>query len=263
MTMFTTLSFVMNLVAIYSQSVRLTVNTTNISNGDWVQLSWSEVAQSDRQDCWIGVFSPSTANVSAIPQPLNGRKAAWKMTKEEHNEEVFDKLGSTYTEPWTHDAPIKYIMCSEADKDFLSTGNGTKSFTLLNMRQDVIFWLFFNGLSAPEPIAKSATIEFDNEYIPMHVHIARTESATEMRVSWVSKTADNNPRVRYNINDNSTTQYKYESPAESTTFSEDDFCGGPANDQGYFEPGYFHTTIIKGLTPGKMFKLHTLYVYAH
>ena len=92
---------------IYSQSIELKVNTTNISDGDWVQLIWSGVDQNDRQNCWIGVYSPSNANVSAIPPPLNGRKASWKMTKEEINDETFNKLGSTYTEPWTKAAPIK------------------------------------------------------------------------------------------------------------------------------------------------------------
>ena len=38
--------------------------------------------------------------------------------------------------------------------------------------------------------------------------------------------------------------------AESQTYSAVDLCGGPANDQGWYEPGFLHAAIIKDLIPG-------------
>ena len=46
-------------------------------------------------------YSPSTANVTAMPPPSNdSNNPVWNM----------------YTTPWTADPPNKYIMCSHADK---------------------------------------------------------------------------------------------------------------------------------------------------
>jgi hypothetical protein len=61
-----------------------------------------------------------------------------------------------------------------------------------------------------------------------------------MRVTWNSKFADDFPQVKYIIDSQA-----YVISATSYTYTTDDLCGYPAKSQGWRDPGYFHTAIIK------------------
>jgi len=61
-----------------------------------------------------------------------------------------------------------------------------------------------------------------------------------MRLTWNSKYAGNTPQVKYTVNGQA-----YTIPATSYTYTADDLCGYPAKSQGWRDPGYFHTAIIK------------------
>ena len=78
-----------------------------------------------------GLFSPPDVNVSRIPA-----------------------LPYPASPPWVATATIKYINCSKADPASLSTGKGHYDFSLIDMREDAVFWMFTGGIAAPTPLAR-------------------------------------------------------------------------------------------------------------
>lgn len=177
----------------------------------------------ERKDCWLGVFSPSHVSVKAI-----------------------DPLPYPATAPWVETAALKFIDCSAAS-DFMTTGNGYYDFSLLDMREDVAIWLFYKGTDKPEAQARTPSIRFNNPESPRNAVIALTGDPTEMRVTWNSKFAIGAQTINYTVNGGSAQSIV----AKSYTYTADDLCGYPGKTQGWREPGYFHTAIIKGLEPGK------------
>lgn len=205
-----------------SSQVQLSLNATTISDGDWVQLSWSGVPEAERASCWIGVFSPDNVDVSTIPA-----------------------IPYPATAPWTATAALKYQVCS-ADPSFASTGAGSYNFRLLDMRETVAFWLFYNGTTNPVAVSKSDVISFTHPEAPRHGVLALTADPTEMRLTWNSKFPTPG-FVNYTVNGAATA---VSIPAKAYTYTTDDLCGEPGRTQGWREPGFFHTAVIKGLTPG-------------
>lgn len=58
------------------------------------------------------------------------------------------------TAPWVSTATIKYISCAKADPGSLINGGGSYSFSLIDMREDAVFWLFSGGIDTPQPVVK-------------------------------------------------------------------------------------------------------------
>ncbi|EGD81796.1 hypothetical protein PTSG_13240 [Salpingoeca rosetta] len=150
------------------------------------------------------------------------------------------------TAPWTATATVKYQYC-KVSPDFYSTGSGSYRFNLINMRDDVVFWLLFGGIDKPRAIAKTSSISFNDTEVPKQIVTALTGDPTEMRVTWNSASGTG-AKLRYGINGQSKV---HTIDANTTTYTRDDLCGAPATTQGWRDPGYFHTAIIKGLKPGK------------
>ena len=65
-----------------------------------------------------------------------------------------------------------------------------------DVRQPVIFVLFYNGLTQPIEATRTPRVAISEPNRPMHLRLARTANISEMRISWTSRTNDN-PRVRY------------------------------------------------------------------
>eukprot|EP00055_Hartaetosiga_balthica_P011519 m.52627 g.52627 ORF g.52627 m.52627 type:complete len:579 (+) comp7627_c1_seq1:64-1800(+) len=208
-----------------ANGISLKVNTTSIENGGWVELSWSGVPVSgkDVDDCFIAVISPPNVDISAIAP-----------------------LDYPATAPWTKTAVIKYQYC-HADPSFNATGSGSYNFSLLNMREDVAFVLFSGGIVTPKAEAKSPSISFTDNGIPRGIVLALTGNHDEMRVSW---TADNNVggALYYGIVGD---VEKHTITADANTYTTDDLCGDPARTQGWRDPGYLYSVVIKGLKPGQ------------
>jgi hypothetical protein len=78
-----------------------------------------------------GLFSPPDVNVSQIPA-----------------------LPYPATAPWVATATIKYIPCAKADPGSLTHGVGSYNFSLIDMREDAVFWLFSGGIDTPRPLVK-------------------------------------------------------------------------------------------------------------
>jgi len=207
----------------------LYLNTTSIDGPAWVQLKFGNVPEKHRKTCFIGVFSPpvTAEEVKAIPA-----------------------MDYPATPPWTATAALKFITCEKADSKFEATGNGAKNFYIQNMREDVMFWLFYGGTHAPKPIAKSPVITMKNPEVPTQGHIARTHSITEMRVQWNSRSTTPSS-VRWGTSPSSLTKSV---SSTQTTYKRGDLCGLPGNGQGWRDPGIFHTATLTGLpNTGKIY----------
>lgn len=81
--------------------VRATAPHVQISNLDWVRVSFDGLAADEAKDAWIGLFSPANASVKAIaalPYPA--------------------------TSPWTEQAPVKFITLAMMNNGANTTGKG-------------------------------------------------------------------------------------------------------------------------------------------
>lgn len=202
----------------------LKLNTTSIASGDWVRLDWSGVAKADRDGCWIGVFSPPDVNVSAIPA-----------------------LPYPASAPWTATATVKYITCAKADPGSATSGAGHYNFSLIDMREDVAFWLFTGGIDKPKPLVKSESVSFTDKDAPRDGHLALTGDPTSMLVVWGSGHSDPTATLMWGVEGSNAVNNV---TAETYTYTADDLCGDPARTQGWREPGFFHKALIKGLASG-------------
>lgn len=201
----------------------IAVNASKIASEDWVNVTFSGVSADQRSGCWIGVFSPPDVDVSKI-----------------------SPMKYPATAPWTKTAVVKYQYCNVSE-GFMGSGSGSYLFNLVNLRQDVVFWLFTGGIDAPEPLAKSTSVSFTDTAVPKQMVTALTGNPEEMRVTWNSNSATG-AVLRYGLDGDAKV---HTITPNTTTYTKDDLCGAPATTQGWHEPGYFHTAIIKGLTPGK------------
>ncbi|KAH7528219.1 hypothetical protein FEM48_Zijuj05G0049300 [Ziziphus jujuba var. spinosa] len=123
----------------------------------------------------------------------------------------------------------------------------TLKFELINQRSDFSFALFSGGLSNPKLVAVSNLVAFANPNAPVYPRLAHGKSWDEMTVTWTSgyNIDDAVPFVEWGLKGESRTR----SPAGTLTFGRSSMCGGPARTVGWRDPGFIHTSFLKGLWP--------------
>jgi hypothetical protein len=205
----------------------ISVNTTTTTHFGWVRVSYSGLAPNDAT-AWIGVYSPANNVTVVASAPITNVTVA--------------------TPPWTTPAPIKFVTLAGTPGFNAPAGSGYYDFSLVNSYETVSFWLFTGGYVTPTPLTSSAQVSFSDATVPLRGHIARTADPTEMRVTWNSPTADDNPSVKWGTTPGG--PYTNVAAASSTTYTADDLCGEPANSVGWFPPHFWHTAVMTGLTPG-------------
>ena len=185
-----------------------------IENGEAVRLEWRNIPGPSRRknSDWIGLFCPSSS-------PSN-----------------------RYIDYW----PVSDLMT-----DYPSS-HGEANLVLYNVRTDCEFRYFTND-SYVEMVAVSNKVTFvDGAEAPLHVHLALTGDASEMRVQWTTG-VQYTPTVEYGecggkLDKISTGTWR--------TYKASDMCGPPANLSAHFiSPGYLHDVVLTGLKP------HTRYCY--
>ena len=166
---------------------------------------------------WVGQFSPAVANVSDVRMGPNPCPDVWD--------------GKT---PFTEPAPVKWIE-----------GNPVKSgwhdFVVTNGRESVNWVLFKGQLTNATAVAVSRAAIFATATAPMHVRLARTHSTNEMRVSWTSK-SNQNQSVRWGRSPGVLSSH---TRAVASTYTAADLCGPPANQSGWHAPGFFHEAVLQ------------------
>jgi hypothetical protein len=195
------------------------------SSGDSVTISWDGIESPSHYN-WIGVYNPP-----------------------ESSDEYF----------------IGYIMLNESSAEWAS-GKGSFTLQLVNIRAPYEFRLFegttthasnkikdFEGNVLPsieKRWAVSTKVEFANYNEPMHVHLALTSNADEMRVMFVTK--DEIPSfVKYG--QDKTQLHLTTDQATSLTYYVTDMCDHPANSYYWRDPGFIHNAVLKGLDSGKRY----------
>jgi hypothetical protein len=177
-------------------------------SGDWIVVKYS--APNPSNDDWIGVFSPSTVDISTS-------------------------------------SPVKYQLANFS-QDYIQNGWGFQKFSIVNMHSDVVLVLFRNGTQHPVFAAKSEVITFENPEEPLQGHIALTQNQREIRVMWNTGYNVGQQYVKYGTSSNSYTHTVL--AGESVTYTPNDLCGSPAKDYGWKNPGLLHNAVLKNLIPG-------------
>lgn len=118
--------------------------------GETVNITFSNITSPRSGRDWVGVWSP---------RPIDGN--------------------------YSSRAPSKYKYV-KADVH----GSGHVAMWLLNMRDSVVVAYFTGGLDNPVMLAESQPVHFESTTMPMHIHLALTGDATEMKIDWTSATAD-------------------------------------------------------------------------
>jgi len=223
------------------------------STGQWVRISWSGMVDANEGD-WIGAFSPIPPSIDAMRNTL----------------------------------PVKYFNLT----NYPVTEEGNIDVWLLYMREDWVFGYFRGGggppflsgktpatssssydPSTPALLAVSNPVRYDPasklSSTPMQIHLARTESTSEMRVSWASGHLDRSmskPVIQWSTNQQALRKLNRGSfgkqargevsvddihtvIAHTSTYTREQMCGGLAAGVGWRDPGALHSGIIKDLPP--------------
>lgn len=133
----------------------------------------------------------------------------------------------------------------------VTEGTTTREWWVPNVRQPVVFVLFSGGTTSGGSIheqARTAPLSHSDAAGPMHVRLARTPRAAEMRVSWTAADATSGA-VRWGTTQSNLTR---SIASTSVTYASRDLCGEPARTLGWWDPGNFHTAVLDltGLAPG-------------
>ena len=146
--------------------------------------------------------------------------------------------------PLNASAPVEWFPAT-VDPAYLTTGTGVVPARLVNLRAAYTFALATGPVARPVARALSAPVTFANPNEPRAARLAVTGVPTEMRVSWTSAVATAHPAVAL---DGGAPQ-----AAQSYTWAAADMCGAPATTVGFRDPGYVHTAVLAGLTPGRAY----------
>ena len=229
--------------------VTLVVNATTVRSGDAVRVTWSGVAEADRANCLLGVWTPGDANTSCVGADFPSA----------HSQYGGMPNVATY--------PATYVACVDADPAFGATGGGSYEERLLSMRATSSYVLLADALgygNQPRTLARSAPISFLDVDAPAHGHIGLVVQGgaaapgaapgAAVRVMWQQSRAGaaaggaaDAPRLEWG---SASGQYTMQRAARARGYTRGDLCGGPANIEGWVDPGVFLDAQVDGLVAG-------------
>ncbi|XP_066927057.1 uncharacterized protein [Clytia hemisphaerica] len=125
-------------------------------------------------------------------------------------------------------------------------GFGEHFVPVFNMRTNCVFKYFRWVGEAGQLAATSSVITFRGGPLAIHqIHLSLTGDPTQMRVMWVSSKAQ---EVIVNYGTTESLGQK-ETKFTSNTYKAGDLCHSPANDTGFWDPGYIYDVLLTGLEP--------------
>ncbi|BDA47385.1 probable inactive purple acid phosphatase 27 [Coccomyxa sp. Obi] len=197
-----------------TSSATLTLNVTEVKDGDWVGVTVS------------GVAKPTTSDALAIylQDPADSSIGLNRL--------------------------IKYKWAN-ADPSYVKTGKASFSFRVINQRRPLLFY-FFNNATVANGFFNGATlaaasdpIPFKNYNEPTQVHLALTKTQGEVLVQWSTRDVGV-PTVIYGTDSGKLLQVAIGS---TTSYKATDMCGIPANDTGFLDPGTLNYVKLTDLKP--------------
>lgn len=139
--------------------------------------------------------------------------------------------------------PVKYGFCDETE-DYLTTGYGSLSFNLTNLRSSVGFAYFTNGLTYPVYMNSSSQfVNFINENQPLRPRVVATGDYDIFNLLWSSATSET-PLLKWG-----TVSGVYDNIVSANTsfIPQSSMCGSPANSTGWRDLGLIHTASFVGM----------------
>ena len=124
--------------------------------------------------------------------------------------------------------PVKYGWCDES-LGYSTTGNGSLTFNLTNLRDDVVF-VYYTG-STYYPVflnSSSEIVSFENPNEPLRPRVVATGDVDIFTVLWSSATSTQ-PQLKWGTSSGS---YPNVIDAVTTTIEQSQMCGSPASDVG-------------------------------
>ncbi|CAI9280528.1 unnamed protein product [Lactuca saligna] len=195
---------------------------------DWlnIDLEYPEPSIDD----WVGIFSPAKFNAS----------------------DCSSEAGEWPENPTLCTAPIKYKFANQSSSDYVKTGKAKITFRIINQRSNFAFAFFTGGLETPKLVAVSDPMSFPNPKAPLYPRLAHGKAWDEMTVTWTSgyNIDEATPLVEWGLKG----ETKKLSPAGTLTFTRSSMCGPPARTVGWRDPGFIHTSFLKGLWPNTMYE---------
>eukprot|EP01111_Echinosteliopsis_oligospora_P008248 TRINITY_DN2377_c0_g1_i1.p1 TRINITY_DN2377_c0_g1~~TRINITY_DN2377_c0_g1_i1.p1 ORF type:complete len:580 (-),score=162.90 TRINITY_DN2377_c0_g1_i1:5-1744(-) len=150
---------------------------------------------------------------------------------------------------FTSHAPVKYAKCSDLTTKYDKTGSGGADVILYNLRMDHIIVL----VNEHYIIAMSDPISFTNYNEPLQGHLSLTQAPSVMTLTWTSLHSSS-PSVQWGEKSG---QYTEQAQATTNTYTQEDMCGSPASDIGWYNPGLIHSAYLSNLVPNQEY----FYVY--
>lgn len=176
-----------------------------INNDDVVTVSYS--TDNAVSSDWIAAYSPADADITQV-------------------------------------VPVKYGWCNE-DDNYMSAGYGSLYFNMTNLRSDIKFYYFSNGLTYPNLVATyDQNVDFNNYNEPLKPRVVPTGDYNVMKLVWSSKTSAQ-PTLKWGT----TSGGEYTNVVQAVTdqITIDEVCGAPANATGWFDTGLIHIALLEGM----------------
>lgn len=139
--------------------------------------------------------------------------------------------------------PVKFGYCDDS-ADYLTNGNGFLTFNLTNLRSDIAFYYYTNGLSTPVLVGTSDTIvKFKNNNQPLRPRVVPTGDLDVFNMIWSSATSTK-PVMKWGT---SSGHYTHTVSAATSRIDKSEVCGAPANTIGWRDLGLIHTADMVGM----------------
>jgi hypothetical protein len=211
----------------------VTPSATVVTDKQTISVSFSTLTPAAGD--WVGLYSPSTANVSTTV-PV---KWVW--------------LGPGCTPIWN--------VCSPGYPNYIATGAGSVEMELINMRADYILYFFTGGLAAPVAVAQSAVITLRDYNQPLRARLLPTSDPDTVRVRWTSNSGPASaPVLLVSAAGAGGPFFPGSFPVTSDRLAKGDMCGAPATAEGWRDMGWSHTGVISGVQSGGL-RSRTFYRY--
>jgi acid phosphatase type 7 len=152
------------------------------------------------------------------------------------------------TEP-TDTVPVKYGWCSDFSPQYLTTGQGTLTFNMTNLRSAVRFSYIAGGFSGQHMNTSAAIgdLQYHNINEQLRPRVVPTGDTNEFSVMWSSAT-NTQPVMKWATTPEGVLSGSaIEVQATTTTVSKDELCGWPANEKGWREMGLIHAAPLHGM----------------
>jgi hypothetical protein len=194
-----------------------------------------------------------TYTVRPVGQLLINNDMIVNVTYFSNNPNVSDWIGA-YSPALTNinsKVPVRFGM-ADVDPNYMINGRGTLNFNFTNLRSDISFYFFTNGLH--HPIAQASTagdssqwVDFENYNEPLRPRVVATGDYDVYKLLWSTNNSAN-PIMKWGT---ASGQYTHTVVATTGHVTEEDVCGGfgsRATGIGWRDQGAIHTAAFSGMS---------------